>query len=800
MEISAKINNAAPMVIQLGTLDGSKPSRTKEDFMLPQHLPLVYTFAQKGAENRHLIDNVSKNTVFGDMTFDYRKKWTTHASVLLNEILKTGNMCIVERVLPEDIRPEANLMLCLEVIKCDVDIYDRDSEKLVRYAGGIAPIPHTTYSSTSKLMYDPTEPKAICYGYKTRVLLTYRDDMPGSGDTNRDPDLFGKALPWNKQWSDTGEVLTVWDPIYGSYQETVVKTATVYPIFEMKARSKGDWGNNIGIRFYAPVPEERPFPKDMMKKEKTYPYVFRMVTREDKHASPLVTRNKFDQIWGYYTLRPNTINPFTNDLIYVEDRLIQSYENQEDPNYAYMLSDFSAIHCYAENVEHLVTRFHTAESRVNYALEIEGAVCDGALYGGIYGGAPVPMSLMESNDPKLDFTADDEDRHLFNIFGLTAMNGTQYHSVQLAPGNIPQHIVLTKMTNLMAKGGSDGTLDEGYFDGEVARRISDYADVNSQFTDLALNPESIFYDSGFTIRTKKKLPKFIAERKDTFLVLSTYTDTYFDPNSLTYTRIPDNSSINSELVTGQSLRTTMQMYPESEYFGTPTMRGMIVAQSCQLINPNYRRRLPLTIEVAIKAARYMGNKTGKWREGYGFTSQIHANATNPGSKVAYVENLSMKYVPAAARNDFWDHGIVYAVANNMKEFFFPAFRTVYMENDSVGESVNNSMLLALAIGYINKITFGAWASFTGNEELNDRELTRATNEYVTARTRDIFDGKYTIIPKAIVTEGDSLRGYSWQLPVDIYSQNMDTVMTTYVTSKNMSMLQEDTAATSQALS
>jgi len=202
--------------------------------------------------------------------------------------------------------------------------------------------------------------------------------------------------------------------------------------------------------------------------------------------------------------------------------------------------------------------------------------------------------------------------------------------------------------------------------------------------------------------------------------------------------------------------------------------------------------LPLSIEIAIKSGLYMGEKGGRWKEGYDFSRKRNDSASNPGSVIRYVTDLSIKYMPTVVRNEFWDAGIVYALASNMEEYFIPALKTVYVDMTSIGESVNNNFFTAVAIGYLNKITYDAWSEFSGVDDLTDKELIIKVNEYVNNRTKDIFDGKFVVIPKTLVSEGDKQRGYSWLLPIDIYSNNMKTVMSTYVTSKNMKMLGMDT--------
>ena len=47
---------------------------------------------------------------------------------------------------------------------------------------------------------------------------------------------------------------------------------------------------------------------------------------------------------------------------------------------------------------------------------------------------------------------------------------------------------------------------------------------------------------------------------------------------------------------------------------------------------------------------------------------------------------------------------------------------------------------------------------------------------------------FVIIPEAKVTEEDAMRGYSWNLNIKVYANNMKTVMTTSVESRRIADL------------
>ena len=199
------------------------------------------------------------------------------------------------------------------------------------------------------------------------------------------------------------------------------------------------------------------------------------------------------------------------------------------------------------------------------------------------------------------------------------------------------------------------------------------------------------------------------------------------------------------------------------------MRGMIIGRSGVLRNSQFLKRLPMTAEVAIKSARYMGAGNGRWKTGSHFDGA-------PGSIVDYLSDVSITFTPATTRNKDWDVGLNWVQSYDRRSLFFPALKTVY-NNDT---SVLNSYFTAMAIGQLNKVSHAAWREFTGVSHLSNAELCRKVNSFVSAKVQDAFDGRFVIIPKAFISDMDELRGFSWTLPISIYADNMKTVMTTSV--------------------
>lgn len=687
----ATIINAAPMVIQRGTQDLSTRLVPREAEPTPQHLAKFYLYTKKGPTTPQLVSGAEMTQMYGIDSFDLRKKWANHATVFANLVNAEGNAVMVERVIPEDAGPESNMLLSLDVLPTAVTLYERNIDGSVKLDALNNPI--STGSSTM--------------GYKAKWVLTNLDEVSGVNDA-ASIDNFGSAtiLP-------------------GDQVDAVTSTQSQrYPVLEFKASSRGAFGNDSGIRLWAPnVNSASGVSQSLMSAEKTYPFLISMIRRTDSTTSPKIVETVFGEQAMTVCLKPGTIDPVSDKQMYIGDILLDAYQNVNDPKYPAFFGDFSSLAVYDNNIKALVELFYAAE---------------------------VPFI-----DSFSDFTGVADEEYLFNFVNGQSSQAVPYHSFQLVSDATSTR--MSEYSNIFALGGSDGTMDDDSFALLVEEKVVEYADANSQLQDIAVNVESILYDSGFPLKTKYALCSFISERKDTFVVLSTH-----DVNERKL-------SASEEHSLAIALRTRLQMFPESDYYGTPVMRGMIVGRSGKLRNSQYAKRIPLTAEIAVKAARYMGAGDGRWKNGKHFDGA-------PGSIVDYVYDISINFTPASVRNKDWDVGLNWVQSYDRRSLFFPALKTVY--NDDT--SVLNSFFTALAIGQLNKVAHKAWREFSGVSHLTNAQLVERVNAFVIANTQGRFDDRYIVVPEAYFSEMDALRGFSWTLPIKIYSPNMLTVMTTMV--------------------
>lgn len=680
--MSGYIVNAAPMVYQLGIQDLSTTQLARQAEAIPQHCPKFFLFTKKGPTSPQLVVGDERIRMFGEESFDVRGIYANHATVFANLINAQGNSCMIQRVIPEDAGPAANITIWLDVLPTTVDVYERNSDGSIKRDSNDDPIVTGTAD-----------------GYKVKFVRTF-----DSADVNLAN--FGAAK------------ISAGDQV----DSTTGTQSQRYPIFELKATARGAYGNNAGFRIWAPSTDNASsLPTEMMAKKRAYPYHFSMIERDDSTSSAEVVETQFGEQYTMVTLKPGVIDPSTDKQLYMGDVLIDSYQNVSDVRYPIVLGNFGTLVIYQNNLNTLLGLFHAKEK-----------------------------AYIDTN---YDFSESADDIHLFNFISGTTSNAYPYHTYQFVDDTTS--VRLTQYTDLYAAGGSDGTMNNDTHAALVIDAMDDYLNPDSELQDVAYHVESIMYDSGFPLAAKYALTKFISVRKDTSVALTTYTD---GAEPLT---------ASEEYSLAIALRTRLQNYPESDYYGTPVTRGIVVGCSGKLRNSQWTSRVPVLAEIAIKSAKYMGSGNGAWKNGSNFDGA-------PGSVLDYVYDVSIPWVPSTTRNKYWDAGLNWVGRYDRKNFFFPALKTVYDDDTSV----LNSFFTMVVCCTLNKFAHAVWREHTGISGLTPAQFKDKVESFARGLVKDKFDGRYVIEPECVFTDMDTVRGYAWHFNWKLYSPNMYTVMTT----------------------
>lgn len=516
----------------------------------------------------------------------------------------------------------------------------------------------------------------------------------------------------------------------GDQTDTATSTqSTRYPLFDAEHNFFGGDGNLAGIRLWAQTLENTPqMPTKLMSREKAYPYNLAVIRKNVTTGSAKAVETVFGEQVITVTFKEDVIDPVTLVRLSFSERLVDSYQSLTDTRYARKFGEFGRLHVYQDNIESLLTKFHAAE---------------------------VPYLTDES-----DMTADVADKHLFNFITGTDSTGSPYHAFQYTVND--DSVRFSASTNVYAQGGSDGTMTHESHAALVSEYMDRYTNPADELNDIAYHVESHLYDTGYPLDTKYKLINFISNRKDTFVHLSTME---FGQRALTQAE---------EYSIAAALQSRLALHPESTYFGTPVYRGMIQSSGGRIRGSQYKQRFPMTYEVGVKSAKYMGASNGRWKNGANFDGY-------PGNIIDTQFDLLNPWTPDDVRNRFWDQGLNFVARYDRTLFCFPALKTVYSDDTSV----LTSYLMACAIIQLNKIAHKAQRTFQGTSGLTMAQFNKRVNDFVTDQVSGKFDGRYIIEPKCQFTSMDQVRNYSWTLPIEIFGPGMKTVMTTYTVARRI---------------
>lgn len=715
----SNIISASPQVVLLGTDDKSGRIVTPERDPIPQHLPKFFLFTEKGTTKPSLVGGAKMLQSYGVRSFDKLQPYFNHATLFATNIVSQANTLMVQRVIPDDANPEANFTLYMDILADKVPNYLRNSD------GAIA-----TDADGNKLVDTVT------------------------------PEIDGHKIKYIKEYNPSGLTLGNSTSKTGKMTDADGNTSTMFPILDLKAKYQGEFYNNVGIAIES-IPQAS-IPSTIISEAKILPYKIRLVERESKKATAVVQKSLYGENSVMFALKPNAINPTTEAGFDLNAVFPEQWSNETDPLMPLKYSDYENIHVYYDNVKSIADNL--------MALEKEHVTT-------------VPALWNDGNESDtlswFDFTTDDkiileeQEMFLIDIFSSKSSKNVKYFTLihedetEVPNTDTDREVQISAQTPLFLEGGSNGTMDNEMFETLVTREMAKYLDPDSEVMDMAINVESIIYDSGFTLTTKKELCNFIALRKDTMVMLSTHDA------SLGVMNLP----LSDERSIAVNLKTRLQLTPESDYFGTKVMRGVIVGGTGLLSDGSRKERVPALLEIAVKSAMYMGAGSGEWKGIYKFDSA-------PGSIIKDIKDIEPSFIPAGVKPVLWNSGMVWSQPFDRRQYFFPAIQTVY-EDDT---SVLNSYFTVMAICTLNKIAAESWRNFTGTSSMSQAQLADAVVAFVNNRVANKFDNRFVIIPEVEFTEADNQRGYSYNLVSKIYAENMKTVCISRVEAWRMSDL------------
>jgi len=493
---------------------------------------------------------------------------------------------------------------------------------------------------------------------------------------------------------------------------------------------------------------------------KSLPYKLSLYYRNNPQSSTQVLRSLYGEPSVQFSFKKNAINPNTSALFDIETVFDQNWFNETDVLKPLRYKEYNAMYTYRTNLE-LVYGLIMANEKTHVTTTVS-----------TWHDTLTSDTLSWYDFTTADPTLIDAETYLIDLFSAKTSKNIPYFTLQVSTQattytGTAKEISLGANTPVYLNGGSDGTMTNTMFESLVTTELTKYSNPDSEVIDTAVNIETIFYDSGFTLNTKKEIVNFIAVRKNTAICLSTHDD------ALGEKFLP----LSDERAVAVALQTRLLLAPESSYFGTPVMRGMIVAGTGLFRSGITKNRIPLSYELALKSASMMGAANYKWN---GVKTFDHGT----GAVLTELVDIEPAFIPAGIKPTLWNNGLVWAQPKDTIQYFFPSTQTVYKYDTSV----LNSWTTVVAVCTINTIADDTWREFSGTNTMSDQQFLAAVTDYVNNRLNGIFANLLIVVPDASVTEYDAARGYSWTLINKLYAPNMKTVMTTWVQAHRLSDL------------
>lgn len=683
--------NSMPQNVSDGKRDKSVPDPILTAKRYPTHLPLWLIFGKKGPTKRMLADGAVREQLYGTESFMSSSRFFTHQTQYSNTVESKGNQAIYQRLKPEGAKV-AMLRLWVDVLATQVPTYQRGTDGKFMLDSAGYPIP------TGKKIT----------GHILKHVKTGISQATGGA--------FGEAAQMvGDQIATTGGAQSI-----------------RLPIMDIPVSSFGSYGDDLGLRMWAPTTNSRvAADSEMLEVNKAFPYVFACLDRSSDSIQNVQTTRGVQEVTCVF--KPGQVKASVGELpMSFDERFYDSWNDRERRGVAPLFGPFDAVHVYHDNLVTLLKMLYTAEApHINAFSDFDGS----------------------------GFTAtDDGEIHRFNFVSAKSSKNVPYESCIINRSDANAE-AMSDISAVWAIGGSDGDLSDESFNKLVRAEMTKYGSIEFEVAENRLgNPESIFYDSGFNFATKLTLVNFIAVRKDTYL---SWCLTDAKGKKLT---AEEESSM------AIALFTRGQMMPESSVHGTPACRFEIIACDGLLIGSTNRNRLPLSLEIASKSAQYMGAGDGLWKSEFAFSHGSRA-------EVSMFRDVNVTWRPIAARMRDWANGMVYVQEKDMDTLFFPGLRTGY----SVERSVFTSRPNVLIMTDLEKVADRVWANFSGADSYSNEQF----KKYVEAEFNRQIEGKYDaradIRPTVVFTAVDEYNGYSWSLNVDVGLEDMKTLQYTLIT-------------------
>lgn len=733
----------------LGIKDVGGAGIAFEQILVPQHLPHVFTFAERGPETAFVSTNAVASTLFGSKTFDVRGLFTTHQTPYIRLFQERANTVLLHRLKPDNAKT-AMLRISAEVIPAEIPLYERNGDGTYAVDGDGNLIQETNASNPVFVIGHRVILHAGLTGY-TGAALNFAGANTVPNHRAGTVEVGGTKLSTLVDGSN--------NPV----------RSTLYPLFDLEVSSFGKYGDRIGVIFDAPNSLSiEGADTGLMALVKSFIYKLSLVERPENDITPIITDTLFSEKAIDISFKEETFNPnFDDQPLTIKDALLLNYQSTADETVTPIYAPFGRIHVYRQRFDELLKTL------------CEGGIVVNASETTI--GEDQYDADANRDQTNTAFLNTPENYDLLNFLTGVDQYGRPYYTFDVSNSVLFGGVAFGKSNVIYASGGDDGLVIKPttgrpdvsanalMFDKLVASQLNNYGSF-IRFTDLLKYPTSCIYDSGFSIKTKEAMVKVIERRKDMYIVLATHRfGEYLNPNTPVdnqWSLADGQQTETEENAMASVLMSRLKLAPESEAYGTRVCRAIIFKQSGKIIGSKYPYFTPLSYHLADASSYYMGVSDGVWRR-----DGRSAPDDYPRNVITTLNHINNTSQSLESYHRDWANGLCYAINHDTGRQFIPALQTVYFDDTS---TLNSFITIAGAVE-LEKVCVRSWRELVGGSRLTPAQFIQASNDSIAALVQDRFDNRFTIVPNTRFTAGDEIRGYSWVCDVGIYNDVMKLV-------------------------
>jgi hypothetical protein len=302
------ILNAAPQANLQGIRDTTSTASQSATETLPQFLPHVFFFAQKGQLTPTMADGDTFDTLYGAGTLDPSQPFYQHPNALIENVFANAGTIMAQRLVPNDAPPPATVLVSLDILATNVSV---------------------TTGEGSGAHTDSVP------GYIAKFVV---GDVP-------DGILGAQTVGVGSQQASGG----------GAQSQLV-------PLFEFQVSSQGSDGNNQGFAISAPTTVSA-IPADTTASSTIDAFIFnfRQVSRTSSAVTGLTVGTLSGDQTVPFCLNPNALYVATNTQYGMEQAILNAYQALGNPGVSPIYGNFGAMHVYQANIDTVLAEIFAAE-------------------------------------------------------------------------------------------------------------------------------------------------------------------------------------------------------------------------------------------------------------------------------------------------------------------------------------------------------------------------------------------------------------------------------------------------------